>query len=187
MHCGNFCSLTIAFIDKDYTISLSHSLMLYQKVREFPTSSWPKETMGNLNFFFHLLSFLISPLLCLASLGTLKTSHKPSPQINWDILFYPCNVENARGHIQIASAYSSALIILKKKKKRKKKSCSSKQEGEAKSPQAVTRVSNPVSLQKPYSGQPPRSSPTQDGEDRRKSRVCQPDKGRWKKSLPFTT
>lgn len=56
------------------------------------------------------------PTLCLASLGTLKTSHKPSPQINWDILFYPCNVENARGHIHIAGAYSSALIALKKKK-----------------------------------------------------------------------
>lgn len=60
---------------------------------------------------------LFFPRLCLASLGTLKTSHKPSPQINWDILFYPCNVENARGHIQIAGAYSTALIILKKKKK----------------------------------------------------------------------
>lgn len=84
---------------------------------------------------------------CLASLGTLKTSHKPSPQINWDILFYPCNVENARGHIQIASAYSTALIILKKKK-----ILGSEQEGEAKSPQAVTRVSNPVSSKSPIQG-----------------------------------
>jgi len=45
-------------------------------------------------------------------------------------------VKNATGRIQIAIAYSSALIALRKIMR-------FEQEREAKSPQAVTRVSNP--------------------------------------------